>query len=319
MYSMIVIILLAAGKAEPIQNSMDRTSRPGTSDTMVDRFSDKIFSRALKRVVVDLDATILGKNGHLAVSPCTHVSRATMPLQISSRGLGPARGHSIVSALRCDDNMQPHPAEAPPLGRRHAGLTVLGGFAAAMKPMSALADARPADIVSKPNPAEVAAAEKAKRRDELLPDMTNMKDVTFTEKKYSQEKMGFVKSEETISFRDDVVGEGATFAKGDLIKVTYQLQNPKTGKLLEGAEKDVIEVATGEDIPGFTKVLLGKGDMPPMKVGGKRVAIIPPDLAYGKDGVGCSNIPGVGQKCRLFPDSSVVFSIEVLTPKDTLR
>ena len=55
-------------------------------------------------------------------------------------------------------------------------------------------------------------------------------------------------------------------------------------------------------------VVMGSGDLPPMKVGGVRKALIPPKLAYGARGAGCA---GNGE-CRIPPDSTLDFTIELV-------
>lgn len=55
---------------------------------------------------------------------------------------------------------------------------------------------------------------------------------------------------------------------------------------------------------GAGRVIRGWDDgVAGMRVGGKRVLMVPPDLAYGKDGAGGGAIP---------PDASLVFEVELL-------
>lgn len=97
--------------------------------------------------------------------------------------------------------------------------------------------------------------------------------------------------------QDQVVGEGAEVASGDIITVHY------TGKLEDGT---VFETSVGGDpvdvpiglgyvIPGWDQGLIG------MKEGGKRMLVIPPSLAYGAEGRG--SIP---------PNTTLIFEIELL-------
>ena len=78
--------------------------------------------------------------------------------------------------------------------------------------------------------------------------------------------------------QDEVVGTGAEAAIGDTVTVNY------TGKLEDGT---VFDTSVGK--PPFPPFVLGAGFVIPgwdqglvgMKVGGKRLLIIPPELAYG--------------------------------------
>lgn len=97
------------------------------------------------------------------------------------------------------------------------------------------------------------------------------------------------------------VGEGAEVKNGDTVSVHY------VGTLQNGAEFDnsnkrgkpfIFEVGAGEVIKGWDEGLMG------MKVGGQRILVIPPEKAYGENGVG--PIPG---------NATIVFAIELLEIK----
>jgi peptidylprolyl isomerase len=97
---------------------------------------------------------------------------------------------------------------------------------------------------------------------------------------------------------DDVkVGEGATVKNGDVVSVHY------AGRLQDGTEFDnskkrgaplEFKVGGGQVIKGWEEGLVG------MKVGGERILVIPPDMAYGAEGIG--PIPG---------GATLIFSIEL--------
>jgi FKBP-type peptidyl-prolyl cis-trans isomerase len=82
--------------------------------------------------------------------------------------------------------------------------------------------------------------------------------------------------------QDEVVGTGAAAQAGDTVTVDY------TGKLQDGTVFDTsvgkqpisFVLGSGQVIPGWDQGLVG------MQIGGKRVLIIPPSLAYGSQGVG---------------------------------
>jgi len=98
---------------------------------------------------------------------------------------------------------------------------------------------------------------------------------------------------------DDVKqGEGKAVASGDTVSVHY------IGTLQDGTEFDnsnkrgtpfSFTVGNGQVIKGWDEGLVG------MKVGGQRILMIPPDMAYGKNGIG--PIPG---------NATLVFAIELL-------
>ncbi len=100
---------------------------------------------------------------------------------------------------------------------------------------------------------------------------------------------------------DIVVGTGEAVKEGDTVSVHY------VGTLQDGMEFDNSQkrgepfeftVGEGRVIKGWEEGLVG------MKVGGQRILVIPPDMGYGKNGIG--PIPG---------NATLVFKIELLTIK----
>jgi FKBP-type peptidyl-prolyl cis-trans isomerase len=109
-------------------------------------------------------------------------------------------------------------------------------------------------------------------------------------------------TESGLKFADLRKGTGEEAKKGDLVVVHY------TGWLKNGDKFDSsrdrntpysFKLGAGKVIKGWDEGVIG------MKVGGKRKLIIPPDLAYGKEGRGTS-IP---------PDSELTFEVELLQVK----
>lgn len=98
---------------------------------------------------------------------------------------------------------------------------------------------------------------------------------------------------------DDVrIGTGNTVVEGDTVQVHY------IGTLRDGTEFDnsrkrgqpfEFTVGEGRVIPGWEQGLVG------MREGGQRILVIPPEMAYGEEGVG--PIPG---------NATLVFAIELL-------
>lgn len=113
---------------------------------------------------------------------------------------------------------------------------------------------------------------------------------------------GAIESDGTVRdlIVDDVeVGTGTEVTEGDTVTVHY------VGTLPSGEEFDnsrtrgepfTFTVGAGNVIPGWEQGVIG------MQVGGKRVLVVPPTLAYGERGTG--PIPG---------GATLVFAIEVLS------
>jgi FKBP-type peptidyl-prolyl cis-trans isomerase len=103
-----------------------------------------------------------------------------------------------------------------------------------------------------------------------------------------------------LQYQDLVVGEGAEAEAGQIVWVHY------TGYLSNGTEFDSsysrgtpfdFPLGTGRVIKGWDEGVAG------MKIGGKRVLIIPPDLGYGDAGAGGGLIPG---------DATLIFEVELI-------
>jgi len=100
--------------------------------------------------------------------------------------------------------------------------------------------------------------------------------------------------------KDLVAGKGAAAAAGDQLKVNYVGVSFATGKEFDssfdsGQPLD-FQLGASMVIPGWDKGVEG------MKVGGRRMRTIPPELAYGAAG----SPPAIG------PDETLVFVIDLL-------
>ena len=108
--------------------------------------------------------------------------------------------------------------------------------------------------------------------------------------------------------KDTVVGTGAEVTAGMQVTVNY------VGALANGTVFDasaahgqpfVFVVGAGRVIPGWDQGLLG------MKVGGKRLLAIPPDLAYGSQPI--QGADANGNTVDIIPaNSTLVFEVELV-------
>ncbi|MDB5225500.1 MAG: hypothetical protein JWL87_452 [Candidatus Adlerbacteria bacterium] len=101
-----------------------------------------------------------------------------------------------------------------------------------------------------------------------------------------------------LLMQDETVGTGPAAAPGDLVSVNY------TGRLQDGTVFDTsvgkapysFTLGAGQVIPGWDQGLVG------MQVGGKRLLLVPPGLAYGAQDYG--PIPG---------NSTLIFEVEMVS------
>lgn len=104
-----------------------------------------------------------------------------------------------------------------------------------------------------------------------------------------------------IKTQDLTVGSGALISRGMTVEVNYilKLENGtliQDSKQVNGGKPFSFVFGAGELIPGWEMGIAG------MRVGGKRIITIPPELGYGSQSVG--PIPA---------NSTLVFEIEVVS------
>jgi FKBP-type peptidyl-prolyl cis-trans isomerase FkpA len=110
----------------------------------------------------------------------------------------------------------------------------------------------------------------------------------------------------TLQSVDEKVGTGTEAMFGSEVRVHYtgwiydEKRNQHRGREFDSSRDRndplAFKIGAGEVIKGWDEGVAG------MKVGGRRVLTIPPDLAYGKDGLG-ELIP---------PDATLIFDIELI-------
>ncbi|KAG2491866.1 hypothetical protein HYH03_009819 [Edaphochlamys debaryana] len=115
-------------------------------------------------------------------------------------------------------------------------------------------------------------------------------------------------SKSGLQWKDVEEGTGPSPAKGSTINCHY------TGRLTSGQVFDSsyprgrplsFSIGVGQVIKGWDMGILGTEDIPPMKAGGKRLLVIPPELGYGARGAG-GVIP---------PNATLEFDVELVGKK----
>eukprot|EP00197_Chlamydomonas_leiostraca_P005205 CAMPEP_0202877542 /NCGR_PEP_ID=MMETSP1391-20130828/30808_1 /ASSEMBLY_ACC=CAM_ASM_000867 /TAXON_ID=1034604 /ORGANISM="Chlamydomonas leiostraca, Strain SAG 11-49" /LENGTH=135 /DNA_ID=CAMNT_0049559593 /DNA_START=178 /DNA_END=585 /DNA_ORIENTATION=- len=113
-----------------------------------------------------------------------------------------------------------------------------------------------------------------------------------------------VKAPNGLQYVDLEVGTGPKAWKGAMIQCNYigRLENDK-GRIFDQSKKKPLgfTVGVGEVIQGWDLGICGCQGIPPMREGGRRKLVIPPEMGYGKAGSG--PIPG---------NSTLVFEVELI-------
>jgi FKBP-type peptidyl-prolyl cis-trans isomerase FkpA len=101
-----------------------------------------------------------------------------------------------------------------------------------------------------------------------------------------------------VKYQDIVVGTGDDFSKGDKVSLYYKV-SLTDGKLVDSSDgkSPIIFISgSGQVIKGLEEGIAG------MRVGGKRLIIVPPDFGYGSQNVG--PIPA---------NSTLIFEVELVS------
>ena len=102
-----------------------------------------------------------------------------------------------------------------------------------------------------------------------------------------------------LELDDIVVGDGEEAVSGRVVEVHYVGVSWQTGKQFDASwdRGDTFKfgLGKGQVIPGWDQGVAG------MKVGGRRLLVIPPDVAYGAQSPG----PGIG------PNETLIFVVDL--------
>ncbi len=115
----------------------------------------------------------------------------------------------------------------------------------------------------------------------------------------------------SLQTEDLVEGTGEAVAPGDVVTVEYRGWRWSDGGEFAsswGAGEPLrFELGAQEVIPGWEQGLLGRDqELAPIRVGGRRVLMIPPELAYGERGAGAA----------IGPDETLVFVVDLVVLGD---
>jgi peptidylprolyl isomerase len=123
--------------------------------------------------------------------------------------------------------------------------------------------------------------------------------VTVNTADAAEDPAHFTTLQDGLKIRDNEVGTGKVVRKGQVAVVHYKgtlLSGKKFDSSYDRGEPFSFPLGAGRVIRGWDEGVAG------MKVGGKRTLIIPPDLAYGSDGV-----PGA-----IPPNATLKFEVELV-------
>mmetsp|Transcript_25933 Transcript_25933/g.47690 ORF Transcript_25933/g.47690 Transcript_25933/m.47690 type:complete len:199 (+) Transcript_25933:123-719(+) len=114
---------------------------------------------------------------------------------------------------------------------------------------------------------------------QAAPSLLSLNSASFDD--YSQ-----TEPDQDLAYQDTVVGTGDVAEEGKVVTVAYKGTLMSNGYKFDEGPGISFRLGSGKVIPGWEQGIAG------MKVGGKRVLKIPPQLAYGERGAGADIPPG---------------------------
>jgi peptidylprolyl isomerase len=112
----------------------------------------------------------------------------------------------------------------------------------------------------------------------------------------------------SLKVKDLVVGKGPAARPDSTVSVHYVGVRHVGGRQFDSSWErgGPTSFSLRKAIKGFTQGIGGKGEISPMKVGGRRIIIVPPELAYGESGTADGGVP---------PNASIVFVVDLIAVK----
>jgi len=111
-----------------------------------------------------------------------------------------------------------------------------------------------------------------------------------------------------LKVKDLVVGTGEAASPSSTVTVQYVGVRYADGKQFDSSwdRGGSTSFSLKKVVKGFTQGIGGDGEIPPMKVGGRRLIIVPSEMGYGEKGTPDGSIP---------PNASIVFVVDLLAVK----
>jgi FKBP-type peptidyl-prolyl cis-trans isomerase len=112
----------------------------------------------------------------------------------------------------------------------------------------------------------------------------------------------------TLKVKDLVVGKGPAATPDSTVTLQYVGVRYADGKQFDSSWErgGPTSFSLRKVVKGFTQGIGGKGEISPMKVGGRRIIVVPSEMGYGEEGTPDGGIP---------PNASIVFVVDLLAVK----
>ena len=110
----------------------------------------------------------------------------------------------------------------------------------------------------------------------------------------------------TLKVKDLVVGKGEAATPASTVSVQYVGVRYLDGRQFDSSWDrggGPTTFSLTKVVKGFTGGIGGRGEIAPMKVGGRRIIIVPPEMGYGETGTPDGSIP---------PNASIVFVVDLI-------
>lgn len=108
--------------------------------------------------------------------------------------------------------------------------------------------------------------------------------------------------------KDLIVGTGEPANPASTVSVQYVGVRYDDGKQFDASwdKGGATTFRLNKVVRGFTQGIGGNETIPPMKVGGRRLMIVPSELGYGENGTPDGSIP---------PNATIVFVVDLIAVK----